>query len=236
MSATALTLTGLQHAQIDTQPDAFRRRDMVLAASQRILSVADAMEAEEAADALRALAGLCKQVEADRKQIKAPVLELSKKIDALAADFIAAVAAEKDRLETALGTYQAAEQRRADAERRAAQEEADRLAREAARAQLQADRATNQAEQDRTQQAAAQAEAKAIEARVVAAEIAPVKPAGVAVRQPWKFEVTDVKALYAARPDLCLIEPNNAAIRAQIPHNQNIPGLRIWQEAKASIR
>lgn len=68
------------------------------------------------------------------------------------------------------------------------------------------------------------------------ATIAPTKPEGVAVRQSYKFEVTDIKALFKARPDLCVIEPNNAAIRAQIPHNQNIPGLRIWQEAKASIR
>jgi len=49
-------------------------------------------------------------------------------------------------------------------------------------------------------------------------------------------EVIDIKALYAARPDLCVIEPNGAAIRAQIPHNQTIPGLRVWSEAKASVK
>lgn len=236
MSAPALTLTGLQHAQVDIQPAAFARRDAILVAARRVEAVGDAMEAEEAADALRALSGLCKEVEAIRKEIKAPVLELGKKIDAIASDFIGSVSTEKARLETALGTYQAAELRKADAARRAAQEEADRLAREAAKAQREAERATNGGEQDRTQQVAAEAETKAIEARVAAAEIAPVKPAGVAVRQPWKFEVTDINALFKARPDLCIIEPNNAAIRAQIPHNQNIPGLRIWQEAKASIR
>ena len=236
MSTPALTLTGLQHAQVDIQPAAYARRDAILTTSRRVLTVSDAMEAEEATDSLRSLAALCKEVETIRKEIKAPVLELGKKIDAIAAEFIGDAAAEKARLETALGTYQAAEQRKADAARRAAQEEADRLAREAAKAQREAERATTDGEQDRTQQAAAQAEAKAIEARVVAAEIAPVKPAGVAVRQPWKFEVVDINALFKARPDLCVIEPNNAGIRAQIPHNQNIPGLRIWQEAKASVR
>lgn len=236
MSTPALTLTGLQHAQIDLAPDAFERRSVALNAAARVPAVEDAMDAEDAADALRLLSGLVKEVEAARKVVKAPVLDLSKKIDDTAKDFVAEVAAEKARIETALGTYQAAEQRRADAARRAAQDEADRLAREAAKAQREADRATNAGEAERTQQVAAQAETAAIEARVVAAEIAPAKPAGVAVRQPWKFEVTDINALFKARPDLCVIEPNNAGIRAQIPHNQNIPGLRIWQEAKASVR
>ena len=68
------------------------------------------------------------------------------------------------------------------------------------------------------------------------AAIAAIKPEGVALRQSWKFEVVDINALFMARPDLCVIEPNNAGIRAQIPHNQSLPGLRIWQEAKASVR
>jgi len=236
MSTAALTITGLQHAQVELAPDSFERRSIALNAAARVPAVADAMDAEDAADALRLLSALVKDVEAARKVVKEPVLDLGKKIDSTAKEFVADVVAEKVRIETALGTFQAAEQRRADAERRAAQDEADRLAREAAKAQREADRATNHGEADRTQQVAAQAEAAAIEARVAAAEIAPVKPTGVAVRQPWKFEVTDIKALFAARPDLCVIEPNNAGIRAQIPHNQNIPGLRIWQEAKASVR
>ena len=68
------------------------------------------------------------------------------------------------------------------------------------------------------------------------AAIVPIKPEGVAVRSLWKFEVTDINALFKARPDLCVIEPHNANIRAQIPYNQSLPGLRIWQEAKASVR
>ena len=74
------------------------------------------------------------------------------------------------------------------------------------------------------------------QARVAVAAIAAIKPEGVALRQLWKFEVVDIRALFKARPDLCVIEPNNASIRAQIPYNQSLPGLRIWQEAKASVR
>lgn len=236
MSAVALTLTGLQHAQIELAQGSFERKADILATTRAVESVVDAMDAEIAADALRLVAGICKEVEASRVEIGKPVLEMTRKINALAKEFTTELADEKARLERILGEYQAAERRKADAARRAAQDEADRLAADAARAQIAADRATSATEIERSQQAVAEAEVKAIEARVVAAEIAPTKPAGVAVRQSWKFEVTDIKALFAARPDLCVIEPNNAGIRAQIPHNQNIPGLRIWAEAKASVR
>lgn len=236
MSTQALTLTGLQHAQIELKPDAIVRRDSALVIARRVTSVTDAMEAEEAADALRLLTSLAKETEAARKVVKEPVLELGKRIDDTAKTYIADVATEKARLETALGTYQAAERKKADEARRLAEQEARKKADEAARAAADAEFATTQAEQDRAQQVAAQAETAAIEARVAVANTAATKPAGVAVRQPWKYEVTDINALFKARPDLCVIEPNAAAIRAQIPHNQNIPGLRIWQEAKASIR
>ena len=236
MSTPALTLTGLADAQISVAPDAHERRSIALNAAARVGEVADAMDAEDAADALRLLAALSKETEAARKIVKEPVLALGKKIDETAKTFIADVEREKARIETALGTHQAAERRKADEARRAAEIEANRKAAEAARAAIVADHAATQAEADRAQQAAAKAEVEAAEARIVAAEISPTKPAGVAVRETWKFEVTDINALFKARPDLCLIEPNNAAIRAQIQHNQSLPGLRIWQEAKASIR
>lgn len=236
MSTQALTLTGLQHAQLDLGTKSVEVRDALLVKSRRVAGVADAMDAEEATDVLRGLKTLVKEIEETRKIVKDPVLELGKKIDETAKSFICDVKREIDRLDPMLGGFLAAEQSKADAARRAAQEEANRLAADAARAQIAAARATSATEVERSQQAAVEAETKAIEAAVAVAEIAPVKPDGAGVRKNWKFEVTDINALYTARPDLCIIEPNNAGIRAQIPHNQNIPGLRIWQEVKASIR
>lgn len=236
MSAVTLTLSGLQHAQLELAQGSFERKADILATTRAVTSVVDAMDAEMAADALRLVSAICKEVEAGRVEVGKPVLELTRKINALAKEFTQDLSDEKVRLERILGEYQAAERRLADEARRVAQAEADRLAREAQRAAYASEAATNQAEAERTQQVAAQAETKAIEARVAAAEIAPTKPEGVAVRTNWKFEVVDINALFKARPDLCVIEANNAGIRAQIPHNQSIPGLRIWQEAKASVR
>jgi hypothetical protein len=235
MSA-ALTLSGLQNAQIDILPEVYTRRDVAVLEARQITSIGDAFEAESAADALRAVSTIAKEIEEARKIVKDPVLALGKKIDETAKTFVADLITEKDRLQRLLGDHQAAEQRKADKLRREAQEEADRLAREAATAARAAERATTDGQAEQAQQAAAVAEVKAVEARVAVADIKRDGPSGTMLRQAYKFEVTDINALFKARPDLCVIEPNGAAIRAQIPHNQNIPGLRIWQEAKASVR
>lgn len=227
-----LTITGIKHADIDIEPGAYAAKEAALHASKLVIAVTDPLDAEWAAEALKAVTSLCKEVEACRTEIKAPVLAIGKRIDETAKTFVADLIIERDRLNRILGEYQLAERTKADAARREAQAEADRLAREASKAALEADRSTT----EQAQQVAAAAEVAAIEARVAVAEIKPVKPEGVSVRLNWKYEVEDIKALFAARPDLCVIEPNSAAIRSQIPHNQTIPGLRIWSEAKASVK
>lgn len=234
MSTHTLTLTGIQHAQIELAPDAYQRRDDLLAMTAPITTIADAFDAEMGAEALRLVTAMVKQIEDARAEVKAPVLALGKRIDETAKTYIGEVASEQVRLKRILGDYAAAEQLKADKARRAAQDEADRLAREAAKAALAAERATSDGQAEQTQQAAAAAEAKAIEARVAVTEIKRDGPANTKLTQTYKFEVTDIKALFAARPDLCVIEPNNAGIRAQIKHNQQIPGLRIWREANLS--
>ena len=61
---------------------------------------------------------------------------------------------------------------------------------------------------------------------------------GISTRTSWKFDVTDINALFSARPELCVVTPNNAAIRAVVKASKGaaIPGLRIWQEAGAIVR
>jgi hypothetical protein len=234
--STALTLSGLQNAQIDILPEVFTRRDIAVLEARQVVTITDAFEAECAADALRGVSTIAKEIEAARKIVKDPVLALGKKIDETAKTFVADLLTEEARLQRLLGDHQAAEQRKADKLRREAQEEADRLAREAATAARAAERATTDGQAEHAQQAAAVAEVAAVEARVAVAEIKREGPAGTVLRQTYKFEVTNINALFKARPDLCVIEPNGAAIRAQIPHNQQIPGLRIWCEAKVSVR
>jgi len=62
----------------------------------------------------------------------------------------------------------------------------------------------------------------------------PVKVAGIQTRTTWEYEVTDIQALFAARPDLVTLEPNPSAIRAALAADKPIPGLRYWQVNKAT--
>jgi hypothetical protein len=93
----------------------------------------------------------------------------------------------------------------------------------------------NEAEADAARQEAADRLAES-QLKVIAAE--GPKVAGVGSKTTWKFSVEDIHALFTARPELCIIEPNGAAIRAILKPNNGkpIPGLRIWQEAGAIVR
>ena len=82
------------------------------------------------------------------------------------------------------------------------------------------------------------AAAKIVETRkAIVSTVAP-KAADTAVRVDVCFEVDDIVALYAARPELVTLEPNGAAIRAICKANPKLqlPGLRHWTEAKTNIR
>jgi hypothetical protein len=62
--STALTLSGLQNAQIDILPEVFTRRDIAVLEARQITSIGDAFEAEIATDALRGVSVLAKEIEA----------------------------------------------------------------------------------------------------------------------------------------------------------------------------
>ena len=58
---------------------------------------------------------------------------------------------------------------------------------------------------------------------------------GQSVQQVLKWEVTDIKALAAARPDLVRMEPNAAGIKSTCVPEMPVPGLRLWWEDKATF-
>lgn len=152
-----------------------------------------------------------------------------------------------------------AELRRIEEERLAAEREAKRKADEEAaqrarEAQALIDAARNAAEAERIKQQAAEAAERArlaqeraafdaeqaAKARAAQVMNAPVKAApkieGVSVRKVWRFEVTDIRALYAARPDLVDLIPRTREINTAIAAGTQIPGLKAWQEAETRVR
>jgi len=187
--------------------------------------------------------------------VKAPVLKLGKDIDTLAKTYAAELEEEAIRIErTLIKPYVQVEQEKAAARQRLAddlarkqREKAEAQAREAEaerqRLLREAQAATSAAE---AQALAAAAQAKAEEAaaatermentqaRVVAA---PAKAAGMTVRKVWRFEVTDIAALYKARPSLCVLQESASAINAEMRGGmRQCAGLRIWEEVDATVR
>jgi len=237
-----LVLSGpIEAATVDIQPAAYEARRIALAAAKVCREVRDAESVRAAADALVAVKALLKKIEDSRTTINAPILAAQRAVNNACKDFSADLELEAKRLNTLVGTYQAAEQARAHAARLEAERQ-ERLIREEQekreRERLAAARAgeTRHLEGD-LDEIAQEADAAALEVRqAAAAKIeAAAAPTGVSVRKNWKFEVVDVRKLYAAHPDLCTIVPNNAAIRAIIKNRQDIPGLRIWPEHAAIV-
>lgn len=129
-------------------------------------------------------------------------------------------------------------------EAEAAKAEADRKAREAtdpesrAKAQQEAKEAADKASAVEAQKQKEADAAKLSQAQVLRAP-APVvsKPAGTSVSSPWMFEVVDLKALHAARPELVdLVVRRNDILTRVRQGEREIPGLRIYQDTKVVVR
>jgi hypothetical protein len=234
----ALTLSGLGSPQISLTDQARNTRDALLVEAGECQTVRDQLDADAAAELLKRIKSWTRQVESGRTTVKAPVLELSRRIDGLAAELVAQVETQSHRISRMLGEWQAAERRKAEdalrQQRRQEEELRQRAAAQMAVAEIETD-STEQAEH-RKAEIAGQYHQQVAESRQALVASAAPRIAGTGVREDWKFEVTDIHALYQAHPQLVVLQPNNAAIRAIVKHNQQIPGLRIWKEASTIIR
>lgn len=272
-TSNPIAVAGLESAKVEISTDAYSRRAEVIDAAKFCPSaVTDSDTQAEVTNAVRDIKRLLKEVEDGRKAVKAPVLDIGRKIDAAAAEFTATLEAEANRLTGLLTAYETqqrriaaeaeakrqAEIRKQEAEARAAQAEIERKAREAEQARLAAERAAREAtnaearakaqeeaRKAQEEQAKAAAEkAKREEAdRLQQAELmrapAPTvaRPSGVSASTPWTFEVVDLKALYAARPELVdLVIRRNDTITRIRQGEREIPGLRIYQDTKVVVR
>jgi hypothetical protein len=230
----ALAVTGLSAAAISITPGAHEYRASLLAISKAITEV-DEFTLDAASDALKLIQETTRAVEKQRVKEKAPALDFGKQIDSAAKEFCGPLEEEVKRLAALIGGYVTEQQRIA----REAEQARQKAIADAAAAQRKAE------EEARKAAAAAEpdddfppmpppAPAPVLLAPIPPPVVAPPKVAGVQVRTTWKYEVTDIAALFAARPDLCTIEPNAAAIRAELPKDKPIPGLRAWTESNAT--
>lgn len=116
------------------------------------------------------------------------------------------------------------------------------IAEEKRRQQADEDRAKAEAEIEK-----ARADSLAALSVAVAAPIEAHKIAGAATKRVCKWDVTDEKALFKARPELFKVElkrsavnatcfPNSYEATADKPDATSVPGLRLWWENETVIR
>jgi dTMP kinase len=148
MSTTALAILGDGY-QIQITPEAEKQKATIINAARAVVAVTDTDSCDIAQSRLRSLASVRTAVESSRKQVKAPVIDLGKRIDGIAADFVAEVIAEEARL-SGLVTEYAREQQRIKREAElAAEQERQRIERERHEAEMAAQREAARIERER---------------------------------------------------------------------------------------
>lgn len=171
MSTTALAILGDGY-QIQITPEAEKQKAVIIEAARAVVAVTDADSCDIAQSRLRSLASVRTAVESSRKQVKAPVIDLGKRIDGIAADFVADVVAEEARL-SGLVTEYAREQQRIKREAElAAERERQRIERERHEAEMAAQREAARIERERqaAERAAHEAEIARLKAEAAQSE------------------------------------------------------------------
>jgi chromosome segregation ATPase len=203
-------------------------KEEALTVAAGVGKVVDAASNQRAVEAMQSLAAILKQVEAARKACKEPVLTFGKKIDEAAKAFIEELTTEQWRLSQLVGAFQEIENKRALAARQA---ENERLAKIERERQAELAKATTHEQMDKVDEK--------FNNRVQQEQpqpIAPIRAEGQRVEQVINFEVFDIGALYAAKPQCVKMEPKAVEIKALLKAGVQLPGVRSWKETKASVR
>jgi len=239
MNTAIITLTGLA-PEITVSEAARTERDQLLVVAHNVEVVATAQEAESAAETLKEIKTFTRSLESARAEVKGPVLDIGRKIDALSKEITAELELEAGRISKLLGAYQAEQYRKQqEAEKRARDEEQRILAEAAAKAKEAAEHSRTQASFDgKLENIQQKATEQIADLKASVAKAAPKTFAGTATREEVCFEVLDIEALYRAEPSLVILSPNNTAIRGVVKAypDKPIPGVRVWKESRMIVR
>ncbi len=216
-------------------PEAEQTRNDLLLASLGCKSVGTVAEANSVGEAARDIRTFVKSVRDMGIALRAPLRQAAERIKRVEDDYLTPMEAEQGRLEALAYAWHQAEQRRVAAEAAARQAELDRLAAEAkAAASLLA---ASEAPADVAAGKELAAEAGETLANLLRGPLPQAtKIGGMSTRRVMRWEVTDIKALAAARPDLVRMEPKAQAILSTCFPEHPVPGLRCWWEEVVNTR
>lgn len=189
--------------QLTISAEAEQRKAELLAKAEAITTVTDNDESAKAQFQSRSLAAMRIEVEKSRKLVKEPVNRIGKMIDNAAADFLAEIVAEENRIKKLVGDH-ANEVMRIKAEK-------ERIEREA----FEAARAAREAAEDGGIAAVLAAKKAAAEKLQASNEVAATKVSS-GVRFAWDFEVDDINIVAKAEPLFVTMEIKRSAVLAWI--------------------
>lgn len=223
--------------------EAEEQRNEISLALIGVKKVTTATEQTQAVTVARDCQTYIKSVKDRGLEFRRPINDFVSLVKKTEDDHLAPLLVEQDRIKRLCADFQAKEARRvakeeeerrqaslkAEAERQALEEKARQAAIKAA--------ATGKAADEKKAaaiQAAAEAAEQAAQNQLRTPMPEKAKDAGMHVKPVLKWEVTDINALVAARPDLCNIEPKASAINACcVPEMPNKPpGLKLWWESQ----
>jgi len=223
-------------------------RESLLAESEFIVGVDSPEENEVAQRAFAKIKRLLAEVEGTRKDIKDPVLQLGRDIDATAKMFCDDLVREATRLGGLMGGYL---QRVADRQRREQEErrriEAERIAaeraelariedeRKAAIAAAKTPDAVNLANQVATEKVVDIHFDRPVAAPVPARR-EPLRPVGQTARPDWNIIVLDYMTLATAFPQCVVMTPAVAEIKRLLAAGIEVPGIKAEPITRVGVR
>jgi hypothetical protein len=238
---TAITLRGVANdADALISESSLKVKNRLLATAATIEKVSSQEEYEAAATIFKELKTFSSGIENARKVVKAPVLELGKKVDDIAKSFTLSVDSEVKRIERLSQSFLLEEQRKKDAvmaeEKRRQAEILEEARRKEAELQAKLESAKSGVKKEIIQAEIAQMQNTTIanlqESSMAIAE-AGAKAEGVGTRKDWIVNVTDIHALYKAYPNLVRMEANVTDLKSLIKLNKGkieIPGVTFFEK------
>lgn len=183
-------------------PEAFELKRKALDAAFTVKKVETEQELTVAVAALRELKSISKGIEMARKAVKSPVIDLGKKIDTIAHDFLREIDKSENVIQGMVNHYQ-----RKQLEGKRAEEE--KLVRE----QAEAVRLREQAEKESDASKRAELERKATDAEMsaeVSQPLAIAQPRGLVTRERVDFHIVDPILFVQGYPDFWKRASNGA--------------------------
>lgn len=219
---------------------AIQKREEALAIGKKVTQVTNVKELQLSVNSDSILKAVENEAGDACELFKGPFYRIYKKIMAMTEEFTLPITTERKRQKKLRDDFATAEQKRVDDEN--ARLEQERLAAEkrAAAALAEQERIANLAKPQPKKEVAAEVKVQEAVADLqktqAKAPAVVARAAGYSVKKVLKFEITDKRALYAARPEFFELVEKRSVINAAITKETNLPGLTVWEQIETGTR